>query len=494
MIDRKQLAAAQRFNNSRLVTAIVSANPDRLGKPAFAHIWPSMIASILATALISALMVVLGIIHPSNNSQWRKPNQLIHELDTGNSYVYDPETDQLLTFTDLASAKIYAGFFNAGEPRKITVNAADIREVAKSSPIGIPKAPLRLPTPEEISAPPIQICSTVSNNERAKVTVTIGALENTADTNAGIVVQRSDGRQYLVFDGVTHQLYQPKLGKLSPLARQLGVLQPTYPSDKWIDTLPIGDPIFPPEIFGFGNGSAWGGKIGDAYFSSENGQDQYFVMLHNGLARISYLNLVAMGEKYRQHNIAVTPLSKLADRDLPVVEGGLNFYSDKIPGGKITVANPPLDQRSVNLCANFLDKDSAIPQVVFTNRAVFERQNAPSSSSGEVDFIVTTPGKALLLKNPNSVAKMPEKSSSLPATKTTNQAEKHRPDSPTPDSGTTYLVVDSKRYGIADLTTLTSLGYQDRPVKTVTSGLIKMLPNPMPNNTALGIEYIRPAS
>ncbi len=95
-----------------------------------------------------------------------------------------------------------------------------------------------------------------------------------------MVARHSNGTDYLVYGGQTHQLYA-RPGQQSSLIGNLPVITPGH---GWIASLPGGVPMNPRPVEGYG----WAGKrehVGQKMAYVDDGdRDRYYIQLTGGLA------------------------------------------------------------------------------------------------------------------------------------------------------------------------------------------------------------------
>lgn len=455
MASRKDLLKAHSFTTQRLVSALVTRNPDEQ-QPPLRRASMATFVSILLGVVLLAGFALFGLIRKQvTTDQWQKTGVVIHDSGSGELFVWDDASSSLVPMNDIASARLQAG--DGGPAEMVTVKSQDLLGVQQRPRRGIPGAPYQLPLPSNITPFPLRVCATEPNPTGARfLTVQIGA--TAIGTGAGangspapassvdIAVETPDGQQYIVMNGTSYRLAGQ--GGVSPLIENLPLFRVTH---AWLAALPFGHPIERQEVPGAGGKPQKGNwtigtlaRIG----AQDDPNTRYYVQLNDGLVRLSYLDMrlmVAAGTP-EATPISEADYSQYADNDATFGTQGLPFGKPKGPQNIGSVGQ-------LSLCATYVGGDQTWPNITIGAPTPTRPATLVNPVGNKADMIQMDPLSGAILQNQTLRG----------------------------DHTATFLVTNGKIYGIPDHASRLALGYDDKtPIGRVPEGVLNLFPAGLP--------------
>ncbi|MDT4995713.1 MAG: hypothetical protein QOH97_5605 [Actinoplanes sp.] len=151
MQTRREQVRAYRFVTRRIVSSMVSGEPETVEQP-MRRFGLSMLGSVLVAALVLGIVGAYGLKFPGGSRP--DDNSLVIEKETGARYVYAGQ--RLYPVVNYASARLILG---VAEPRVKMLARASLRGLARGNPVGIVDAPDSLPAPGALMGLPWSTCS-----------------------------------------------------------------------------------------------------------------------------------------------------------------------------------------------------------------------------------------------------------------------------------------------------------------------------------------------
>lgn len=283
MATRREQLQAYRFVTRRIVSAMLSGDPDSADRP-MRRLGLAVFGSVMVGTIVFAGIGVYGLLRPGGNTGWKTSGSLIVERETGARFVYTKGT--LYPVINYASARLLLG---SPDATPTTVSAASLAGVPRGKPVGIPGAPDSLPATNRLVGLPWSVCSSPrfanSTTLATEVTVGRGLSGGTGLADRGLVVSQdtANGTKYLLWH--EHRLRIP--GDTERAALDLAGAQVTVVSQALLNSIPEGPDLAAPAILGDGqDGRTVAGatrQVGDVFTDGTN----YYVLLSDGLSPIS---------------------------------------------------------------------------------------------------------------------------------------------------------------------------------------------------------------
>ncbi|MGA4506878.1 type VII secretion protein EccB [Propionibacteriaceae bacterium G1746] len=455
MASRKDLLKAHGFTTSRLVSALVTRNPDDQAPP-LRRVGTATFVSILIGVVLLAGSALFGLIRKQVTvDQWQKAGVVIHDSDSGQLFIWDEPTKALVPMNDVTSARLAAA--SGGAPEQVTVKSKDLVGISQRPRRGIPGAPYQLPLEANIDPFPLRVCATEPNPTGERfLTAQIGSQAPQPTSSVDVAVETPDGQQYVIMNGTSHKLVTQ--GGVSPLIENLPLFRV---SAAWLASLPFGQPIERHEIPGAGGRPAKGTwTIGTlTRIGAENDANtRYYVQLNDGLVRISYLDmrLLVVSGTPEATPISESDYSQYADNTASFGTQGLPFGR---PNGPSNIGNVD----SLSLCATYPGGDQTWPSIAIGAPTPTRPSTMIHPVGNRADLIVMDSLSGAILQN-----------STLKAG-AGNQFET-----------ATFLVTNGKIYGIPDKESRLALGYGDKtPIGRVPEGVLNLFPSGLPAGVSL---------
>ncbi|MEV0650219.1 type VII secretion protein EccB [Phytomonospora sp. NPDC050363] len=206
MRTRREQVQAQRFVIRRIVSAMLSANPESLDLP-MRRMGLSILGGVMAGVLLAVGFWVVGILFPGGATSWQKDGTIVLEEETGASYVYSQ--GRLYPTLNFASARLFAG---QPKPPIVSVHRKSLEGTPRDNPVGIEGAPDAVPDPKSLVGLPWQVCSAVDPQDSTKLAtrVVIGAaLDAAADLSGQAVPLLASGSYFLLWNDRLHEVPEP---------------------------------------------------------------------------------------------------------------------------------------------------------------------------------------------------------------------------------------------------------------------------------------------
>ncbi|NHB84765.1 hypothetical protein G7085_09490 [Tessaracoccus sp. HDW20] len=224
MATRKDLLKAQSFTSRRMIAAFVDRDPDD-PTPPLRRVGTATFVSILIGVVLLAGTTLLGCCVGHGQRVVEGPVQR-HPLRRPVRALFVYQDDRLYPMADVSSARLKAaGAEPEGQPRVIEVKTEALRGQVQQPEEGIPGSPRQLPAVKDLRGYPLRLCSTApQGHDRRYLTLEFGSGASSSNDFA-IVARHSNGTDYLLFGGQTHQLYAAP-GQQSSLIGDLPVVTP----------------------------------------------------------------------------------------------------------------------------------------------------------------------------------------------------------------------------------------------------------------------------
>jgi type VII secretion protein EccB len=285
---RDQLQSYQ-FLTQRVISAFVMRETDPAQSPLRRGVGAAF-AGVMIAVIVGAVFGIIGVLAGTGTDAWRQDGSVVVEKETGAAYVYaDGALHPTLNYT---SALLAAGRAN---PPVFRVSESSLDDVARGVTVGIAGAPASLPGADRQVGLPWTACSVPAADpdgqavHRTTVLVATEPAGGRALGDEGLLVADAKlGTAYLVWHGLRYPIAQPR----TTVPALFGATVATTPvTTAWLNTLPTGAPVGPPNVDGRGGDSAAvpGRKVGDLLVTQSATGPQYYLVFADGLAPISHL-------------------------------------------------------------------------------------------------------------------------------------------------------------------------------------------------------------
>ena len=287
MRTKREQVAAHRFIVRRIVSAMVSGEPETLDLP-MRRMATTAVVSVAIAALVFAGFWVVGLVWPGGAQSWQQNGAVIVEAETGTRYVYWEGT--LHPVRNYASALL---IISSGDRTVHEVHQSSLAGTPRGALLGIPDAPDALPAADSFTASPWQTCSAPSANDPTKREshVVIGSDLKGGSTLGDHGILLSYGKKiYLVIGSTRYQVPGredlPALGARADdiVAADAVLINSLHTGPDLALSIPH-DGDAGPDIDGASH------KVGDLF--SNNGHD--YVLLDDGLSPIGKLAAELIG-------------------------------------------------------------------------------------------------------------------------------------------------------------------------------------------------------
>lgn len=283
MQSRRDQVQAYRFVTRRIVSAMLSGEPETTDQP-MRRLSLSLFVSAMVAVIVLAAAGVFGLL--TNSSAPLEPNTLVIERETEARYVY--LGDRLHPVLNYTSARLFLG---DAEPTVRRVSRGSLEDIPRGHPVGIPDAPDSLPEPDALLGLPWRVCSIPPAGDvpRAESLVVVGR-------EVGGAAAIGDQAMYVATDSAGYLLWRDQLLRINePLAVDalgLSAVDPVPVGEQLVNAIARGPDldVVRPEGFGEETDFELGGRralVGFIY----RAVDQHYVMTRDGLAPIGNLTV-----------------------------------------------------------------------------------------------------------------------------------------------------------------------------------------------------------
>ncbi|WP_328672291.1 type VII secretion protein EccB [Streptomyces sp. NBC_00328] len=293
MRNKRDQVQAHMFVMGRLTSAMLRAEPDDPESPT-GRTNRGALTGVIIAVLVCAGAFVLGLLRPGGNDSWRAPGAFVVDEGTGASYLY--LDGRLRPVRNYASARLIAG----EGMKTVSAGSASLRHAPHGAPVGLPGAPDALPDPADLDTGPWRVCAavrlTAENTTVPATTLAVGAgpaagIDGARGLGAGqgALVTGPDHAVWLLWQGTRLRLDR-HTGALDALG--YGALTPRPVSAAFLDALPQGPDLAPPDIPGRGTaGPRLDGhatEVGQVFRADVPGSAaQYHLLTEDGLTSLT---------------------------------------------------------------------------------------------------------------------------------------------------------------------------------------------------------------
>ncbi|MBZ9640754.1 type VII secretion protein EccB, partial [Streptomyces sp. PSKA30] len=289
MQSKRDQVQAHMFVMGRLNSGMLSAEPDAPESP-LARTSRGLAIGVVIALVVGAGAFVFGLLSPGGKDSWRSGNALVVNKDTGARYLY--LEGRLRPVRNFASARLLGG----EDLTVVTVGTRSLADTPVGAPVGIEGAPDSVPGSDRLERGAWRVCS-VTDAETSGMTrdgvvngtvLTVGgdrSADRALSTREAALLRGPDGTLHLMWRGS-----RLRLDKAGGAAKSLGYgsVTPRPVSTAFLDALPIGPDLAPPDVPGRGErGPTLGGApttVGQLFrVQVPGGSTTWYVLGRKGL-------------------------------------------------------------------------------------------------------------------------------------------------------------------------------------------------------------------
>jgi len=452
---RRDQVQAYFFVVGRLVSALVRGEPDAPETPLRRFSTGTFGGAMLAVILVAGVGV-FGFISPGGSKKFEEPKTIIVEKETGNRFLLVDGT--LRPVLNFASALL----INGAEAKVASVARKSLAGLPHGLPIGIPGAPDSLPEAGKLTGDPWLACSpTVTDDtgtQRAVVTLQVGggAAVTGLPADKAVLVRTPDQTTFLAWQDRRLRFAQ----RSALVALGYGNARAFDVAPAWINALPVGKDLRPPDIAGRGQpGPDIDGRptrVGQVFTTSTAGGQDYFLLLPDGLSAASRTDAAlvlgdpASAAAYPGQQVVAGQLSAAAVAAAP--RSATSSVTDGFPPSppQVVEAGSPGAGTPCARIAFRADGEPAVSVAFGTAPAGVTPGAGPADDTRAADKVLVPPGGGLIVRD-------------LPA--------------PGVGGGTLFLITDlGVKFPLASDEVAVTLGYSGVEPVLVPSTLLAFLP------------------
>jgi type VII secretion protein EccB len=460
MQSRRDLFQAHRLMTQRASLALLRGEPDVPDQP-LRRLNVAVFSGVAVAVIFTGLFFILGLLGHGGSSIQNTPGMLVIDKETGTPFVFC-EGGKLCPVVNYASARLALGNSSLNQQ---TVDQSALTKFARGPEIGIPGLPVPLPASSLLVRQPWSVCTqTTTNAFGTQVTTALvgGTGVGGRPLGAGALVVSAQNQDWVIWNGQRMAIQPALLNALSSP-------QPIPVRSVWLDALPQGQAFAPPSITGRGtavSGPAGVVRVGQVYQVAVAGGTQYYVMLQDGLARISQAQF---------RLLEFQPFADPASLSPPQVPGHVSPSSPSLPANGLPASIPSVvtPAPSAALCMVYAGGGTAATGTPLSGQ-VETGGSVPSGGvqtglPADVGQITLPPGTgALVGADPGTGS----------------------------DSGVIsyFLIAGGRRYALFSTGVMGMLGYNLSQAVLLPAGVVDLIPQGPPLDPALANRPVTSAS
>jgi type VII secretion protein EccB len=443
MRTRRDQVQAYRFVTRRIVSAMLSGEPEAVERP-MRRLGLSLLASAMVATLVVAGFGVWGLV--TNQGRELTGDLLVIERDTQARYLYI--NDRLHPVANMTSVQLILG--RPDPERRSGVSRSTLRDIPRGHPLGIVGAPEAVPVADDLVGPPWSVCSVppTPDNPAPQTTVVVGT-EMPGGSPVG------DQGLYVAVGETGYLVWRDRLLRLShpvaPVTLGLAAVTPTQIGTPLLNALTAGpdlDVVRPPgagELTGF-EVSGQPTHVGEFFVAA----GQHYLMTRDGLRPVGNL-AVALG----------TSESGAPVRDISGFEvSNLLVSNEPLEGAAYPPEAPqlhPANGQAATICAIYRGGGQAVAVEVFPALDERFRTSVPLRQTDRdvvaaADHLWLPPGRGALVRAASLTGEVTE-------------------------NATVYLVTDTgRKHPISTAAARSALGYGQVDPEPVPVDLLELIP------------------
>jgi type VII secretion protein EccB len=438
MQSRRDLFHAHRLMTQRASLALLRGEPDVPDQP-LRRLNVAAFSSFLVAVIAAVLFFIWGLLGHGGSSLQAQGGTLAIDKQTGQSYVFCKNLEDLCPVVNYASALLA---LQSQPVDQVTVSQAALAKFPRGPEIGIPGLP-PLPAASLLTEQPWSVCTQTSVTGVPTTTLADGIQTGgTAVGSGSALLALAQGQDWVIWNAQRMPI-QPNV------QAHLTSTQPTVVPSAWLEALPQGPAFQAPTIAGRGR-TVTGPTgapvtVGQVYKVSVAGGIQYYVMLRNGLATISQTQANLLEFEPGAPPQATLPAPQVTNHVAPpgtVVPGG--GLPANVSAAFFTAPSP-----ATPLCVVYAGGGALAARV--ETGGTMPPGGVPTGISGGVDRVVLPSGAGALVG-----------------------------DTPGPgqDSGAIsyFLVTSGRRYALASTEVAGLLGYSLSQSVLLPAGVVDLIP------------------
>jgi type VII secretion protein EccB len=451
MQSRRDLFQAHRLMTQRASLALLRGEPDVPDQP-LRRLNVAVFSGVAVAVIVTGLFFILGLLGHGGSSIQNTPGMLVIDKQTGTPFVFC-QGDKLCPVVNYASARLALG--NSPLNQQI-VDQSALTKFARGPEIGIAGLPTPLPTSSLLVRQPWSVCTQSTTNAfGTQVTTALvgGSSLGGRPLAAGALVVTAQNQDWVIWNGQRMAIQQAMLTALSSP-------QPIQVPSVWLDGLPEGQAFAPPSIAGRGtavSGPAGIVRVGQVYQVPVAGGTQYYVMLQDGLARISQAQFRLLEFQPFAHPASLSP---------PQVTGHVSPSSPSLPAGGLPASIPSVvtPAPSAALCMVYAGGGTAATGTALSGQVEIGGSVPPggvaTGVAADVEQVTLPPGAGALVGADPSTGS---------------------------DSGVIsyFLITAGRRYALFSTGVMGMLGYNLSQAVLLPAGVVDLIPPGPPLDPAL---------
>lgn len=305
MATRRDQLHSYQFMMQRVISSVMQRETDPEQTPLRRGVG-AVFGGVMLTGLLAIAFAVYGVISGNFGTRWQQPGAIVIERETGAHFIY--QDGVLQPVLNYASAKLLS------EADTQRVPGRNLAGIARTAPVGIPGAPDSLPPVNRMVGAPWTLCSVQGEDPAGSPATTtillVGAQvpDHTPLGDQGMVVRDAeDHTTYLIWRSHRYRITgeDPDQVIRSLYGFQVQVVEA---GTAWLNGLPAGPDIGPVRLNRMGEeaNAVAGRRIGDIVFHPVAGGEQYYLVLDDGLAHLTELQMLLVRGEYAVEPVEIS--------------------------------------------------------------------------------------------------------------------------------------------------------------------------------------------
>jgi type VII secretion protein EccB len=408
---RRDQVQAYRFAQTRMQSALLTGEPDRVESP-LRRPGVATFAGVMVSVLVICGFGIYGLVRPANKKGWNERGVLVVERETGTRFVFDARDDALHPVLNYTSARL---LLNSRDVTVKEFSRASLAGVRRGSARGLAGLPDALPAAGGLVRGPWVVCSTAGQpGDTSSLSVSVASQPTGQHITGerGVLVRSEDDKVYLVWNDTRLLVPDPKI--VLP-ALGLDGTTPMTVASNWLNSVAAGPDLKPPLPLDIGSAvpyevgsqAVYLGQVFKVVMEGGVGAG-YYVVLKDGLAKITNLvALLLLGDPTLKYAYGMQSPHAYTVQSADVnaaPKASAQVAADGFPRDVPQLAEVPVDGHGrpvpPALCAAYTDlSGNSVSSAVYVSDSVPGATGGAVPSAGQRVRVLMPPGTACLARS-----------------------------------------------------------------------------------------------
>jgi type VII secretion protein EccB len=287
MASRRDQLQSYQFLVQRVLSAFVMRETDPPQSPLRRGVGAAFAGAMVAI-IIAAGFAVFGLVTKIGSGKWQVDGAVVLEKETGAPFLYrDGVLYPMVNYTSALLAS------EQSPPKVFRESRRTLSRARRGVMLGIPNAPASLPDAKGMIGAPWTLCAVPGTDVAGRATTSTSLILGTAlsgralGADDGLLVREPQtGSTHLIWHSHRYEIR----GENTVVSLFGAQTAPLLAAAGWLSGLPVGAAITPISVTDAGKPSAVNGRrIGDLIVAQTATEQQFYIVLADGLAPITEL-------------------------------------------------------------------------------------------------------------------------------------------------------------------------------------------------------------